>query len=196
MQDTLDQIPPEAWPIIDLLFNVTMAAAGIWLAITVFVVWRRHASNLTPVHAAGRNRKAQPDFLKVDRKARAEAIKRGAAHEKDLDRRDEAEAKAAAEAATAAAKAAEAEARRNAPMTFAQRISGLVTFLLSLFTLLSIIVSSIFTISRMGDYVGEYTAWERITSIIMQHPIAFTICVLIIIARIYTQFFPSAKKEG
>lgn len=192
MQETLDRIPPEAWPIIEILFNVTMAMAGIWLAITVFVVWRRHASNLTPVHAASRNRRAQPDFLKVDRKAREAAIRRGEAHEAGLDARDAAEEKAAAEAAAAAAKAAKAAE----PATFAQRIAGIVAFLLSLFTLLSIIVSSIFTISRMGDYVGEYTAWERITGIVMAHPIAFTICVLIILARIYTQFFPSAKKEG
>lgn len=192
MQETLDRIPPEAWPIVELLFNLTMAAAGIWLAITVFVVWRRHASNLTPVHAASRNRRAQPDFLKVDKKARAEAIKRGEAHEADLDAREEAEAKAAREAAAAAAKAE----REKGPMTFAQRMAGFVTFLLSLFTLLSIITSSIFTITRMGDYVGEYTVWERVVAIIKQHPIGFTICVLIILARIYTQFFPSAKKEG
>ncbi|MFN3313820.1 MAG: hypothetical protein ACK46Q_10165 [Hyphomonas sp.] len=192
MNETLDRIPPEAWPIIDILFNVTMAAAGIWLAITVFVVWRRHSSNLTPVHAASRSRKAQPDFLKVDHKARAAAIKRGEAHEAGLDMRDAEEAKAEAAAAAAAA----AAAKVKEPATFAQRIAGLVTFLMSLFTLISIIVSSVFTITRMGDYVGEYTAWERFTAIILQHPIAFTICLLIILARIYTQFFPSAKKEG
>lgn len=192
MNDTLDRIPPEAWPIIDILFNVTMAAAGIWLAITVFVVWRRHASNLTPVHVASRSRKAQPDFLKVDKKAREAAIKRGQVHEAELDARDAGEAKAAEAAAAAAA----ASARANEPATFAQRIAGIVTLLMSLFTLISIIVSSVFTITRMGDYVGEYTAWERISAIIMQHPIAFTVCLLIILARIYTQFFPSAKKEG
>lgn len=187
MNETLDRIPPEAWPIIDILFNVTMAAAGIWLAITVFVVWRRRASNLTPVHAASRSGKAQPDFLKVDQKAREAAIKRGELHEAALDERDAAEARAA--------KAAAAAAERG-PVTLAQRIAGLAAFIMSVFTLVSIVVSSVFTIARMGDYVAEYTAWDRISAIFMQHPIAFTVCVVIILARIYTQFFPSAKKEG
>lgn len=187
MEQTLQQIPPEAWPIIEILFNVTMAIAGIWLALTVFVIWRRHASNLTPVNSTSKNNKAQPDFLKVDQKAREEAIKRGDAHEKALDRRDAEEARAEARA--------NAVSRRE-PVSFAQRLAGLVTFIMSLFTLLSIVTSSVFTVSRMGDMVGEYTAMDRIVAIIMAHPIAFTVCALIIIARIYTQFFIPTKKEG
>ena len=76
MQETLDQIPPEAWPLITLLLNVTMAVAAVWLALTVFVWWRRSASNLTPVQSAGKNKAAQPDFLKVDHAAREAAIAR------------------------------------------------------------------------------------------------------------------------
>jgi len=187
MEQTLQQIPPEAWPIIEILFNVTMAAAGIWLAITVFVIWRRHASNLTPVNAADRNKKAHPDFLKVDQKAREEAIRRGEAQEQALDKRDADAAKAEA--------AAQRKSSRE-PATFAQRIAGLVTFIMSVFTLLSIITSSVFTVSRMGDMVVGATAWERVVAIVSAHPIAFSVCALIILARIYTQFFASAKKEG
>ena len=187
LQETLQQIPPEAWPIIDILFNVTMAAAGIWLALTVFVIWRRHASNLTPVNATSRNPKAQPDFLKVDQKAKAEAIKRGDAHEKALDRRDAEEAKAATKANSAS---------RREPLTFAQRLAGLVTFVMSVFTLFSIVTTSIFTVSRMGDMVGEMSAVDRIVAIVMAHPIPVSVCVLIIFARIYTQFFMTAKKES
>lgn len=187
LQETLQQIPPEAWPIIDILFNVTMAAAGIWLALTVFLIWRRHASNLTPVNATSRNHKAQPDFLKVDQKARAEAIKRGDAHEKALDRRDAEEARAEAKANSAL---------RRKPLTFAQRLAGLVTFVMSVFTLFSIVTTSIFTVSRMGDMVGEMSAVDRMVAIVMAHPIAVSVCLLIIFARIYTQFFMIAKKEG
>lgn len=187
MEQTLQQIPPEAWPIIEILFNVTMALAGIWLALTVFVIWRRHASNLTPVNAASKNNKAQPDFLKVDQNARAEAIKRGDLHQQALDRRDAEEARAEARANSVS---------RREPLTFMQRLAGLVTFIMSLFTLLSIVTSSVFTVSNMGNMVGEYTAVDRITAIIMAHPIAFTICALIILARVYTQFFMTSKKEG
>lgn len=187
MEETLAQVPPEAWPIIEILFNVTMALAGVWLAITVFVIWRRHASNLTPVHAAERNKRAHPDFLKVDQKARQEAIKRGDTYEKALDRRD-------AEAARAEARAESAS--RREPLSFAQRLAALVTFIMSVFTVLSIITTSVFTVSRMGDMVEGATAVERVGAIIMAHPIAFTICLLIIFARVYTQFFMNAKKEG
>lgn len=187
MEQTLQQIPPEAWPIIEILFNVTMAIAGIWLALTAFVIWRRHSSNLTPVNATSRSHKAQPDFLRVDQKARAEAIKRGDMHEQALDRRDAEEARAEAQANSAS---------RAEPVSFAQRLTGLVTFIMSIFTLLSIVTSSVFTVSRMGDMVGEYTATDRIVTILMAHPIAFTVCGLIILARIYTQFFMTARKES
>jgi hypothetical protein len=179
MEQTLEQIPPEAWPIIDLLFNLTMAAAGIWLAVTAFVIWRRHASNLTPVNAAERSSKAQPDFLKVDQKAREEAIERGDKYDKVLDRRDAAEA-----------------ASRLKPAKSAQKAAGLAAFVMSVFTVMSVISSSIFTVTHVGNLANEFSAWDRARAIIENHPIAFTVCVLIILARIYTHFFPPAEKEG
>lgn len=181
MDQTLQQIPPEAWPIIDLLFNVTMAAAGIWLAVTAFVIWRRHASNLTPVNAAERSSKAQPDFLKVDQKAREEAIERGDDFDKSLDRRDAAEARAAS---------------RLRPAKSVQKVAGIAAFIMSIFTILSVIVSSVFTLSGVGRIASDFTTWERARAVIEAHPIAFTVCLLIIFARIYTHFFPPEKKEG
>ena len=180
MEQTLESIPPEAWPIIDLLFNITMAAAGIWLAVTAFVIWRRHASNLTPVNAAEKNRKAQPDFLKVDQKAREEAIERGDAFEKALDRRDAAEEQAAS---------------RLRPVKKAQKVASLAALIMAVFSIMSVVTSSVFTVTNAGNLAGDFATWERAQAIISEHPIAFTMCVLIILARIYTYFFP-AKKEG
>lgn len=179
MEQTLEQIPPEAWPIIDLLFNLTMAAAGIWLAVTAFVIWRRHASNLTPVNAAERSGKAQPDFLKVDQKAREEAIERGDKYDKVLDRRDAAEA-----------------ASRLKPAKSAQKAAGLAALVMSIFTIMSVITSSFFTMTGVGQIAGEFSTWDRARAIIEAHPIAFAVCVLIILVRIYTHFFPPAEKEG
>ncbi|MEQ9507291.1 MAG: hypothetical protein RLO80_13615 [Hyphomonas sp.] len=179
MEQTLESIPPEAWPIIDLLFNITMAAAGIWLAVTAFVIWRRRASNLTPVNAAEKNRKAQPDFLRVDQKAREEAIERGDAFEKVLDRRD----------------AAEEAASRLRPARKAQKVASLAALIMAVFSIMSVVTSSVFTVTNAGNLAGDFATWERARAIISEHPIAFTLCVLIILARIYTYFFP-AKKEG
>ncbi len=183
VQDTLDKIPPEAWPLIDLLFNLTMAAAGIWLAITVFVIWRRKSSNLTPVNVPDKNRKAQPDFLKVDKKARQTAINRGESFDKELQRREREEARN--------------KARKNRdPSSIGQRIAGLITLIMSLFTLASMIYGSIFTVTRMGGMMEEYSTQERIVAVIQNHPIAFAITVLVIIARIFTFFTKRNELEG
>src|SRR5687768_3481576 len=96
MQNVLDRIPPEAWPLVDRLIPITVAVAAIWLALSIFVYWRRRAANLTPVTAPRRNKDAQPDFLNVDHKARREAIERGEAFERELEEREAEEARIAA----------------------------------------------------------------------------------------------------
>jgi hypothetical protein len=67
---------------------------------------------------------------------------------------------------------------------------------MSVFTVMSVISSSIFTVTHVGNLANELSAWDRARAIIENHPIAFTVCVLIILARIYTHFFPPAEKEG
>lgn len=180
MQETLDQIPPEAWPLIDLLFNLTMAAAGIWLAITVFVLWRRHASNLTPVNAASKRKSAQPDFLEVDHKARKEAIARGESFDKELARREREEARAA----------------QRSPATLSQKIASFISFYMSLFTLATMIFGAIFQISRMGAMMQEYSSFERILAVIQNHPIAFTVASLVVVFHIYRFVAHRQWQEG
>jgi hypothetical protein len=147
--------------------------AIIWLNVIVFVVWavmtalvhmRRSASNLTPVNAPDAKKSAAPDFLSVDQKARREQIRRGEAYEKELDRRDEAEAEAAARAA-------------RKPETMLQRLAGIATFLLSIFTLLSTAVGVIFQVNRIGDTLSHA---DRLGALIQQYPIPFAICVFVI----------------
>ena len=125
MQETLDKIPPEAWPLIDLLFNLTMASIGIWLVLTVFVWMRRRASNLTPVNAAHKRKDAQPDFLKVDDKAREEAIKRGEEYDKDLERQ------------------ARKRAKSKDPASLSERFASFVSLFMSLFTLATMVFGAV-----------------------------------------------------
>ncbi|MDX1294342.1 MAG: hypothetical protein R3265_16115 [Hyphomonas sp.] len=183
MSETLNQIPPEAWPLIDLLFNLTMASAGIWLGITVFVLWRRASSNLTPVNAAEKSRKAQPDFLKVDKKARAEALERGDAFDKELERREREEEKAKARGG-----------RR--PATVGQRLARFLSFFMSLFTLATMIFGAIFQVSRMGQMMQEYSTLERIIAVIQNHPVSFTIATLVIVFQVYRFFSERNWQEG
>lgn len=183
MSDALDQLPPEAWPLIDLLFNLTMAAAGIWIAITVFVLWRRNASNLTPVNSASKDRGAQPDFLRVDKKARKEALARGEAFDKEIDRRDH--------------KAEKAKARgTRKPATASQRIALFVSFLMSLFTLATMTFGAIFQVTRMGEMMKEYSTLERLSAVIQAHPISFSVATLVIAFQVYRFFTERNWQEG
>lgn len=185
MQDTLDKIPPEAWPIVDLLFNLTCAAAAIWLAITVFVLWRRHASNLTPVNAAEKNKKASPDFLKVDKAARAEAIARGESFDKELERREREEARAKAVAAGTA----------NASL--GQKIAGWSTFILAVFSLLSGALTVILTMQRLDGMTAEYGTWQGLVNLFQARPIAFTVATTVIVLKIIHFVIEHRKsKEG
>lgn len=177
----INDIPPDAWPWIDLLFNVTLAVVGIWLAVTVFVMWRRSASNLTPVNSVDRNKRAQPDFLKVDEAARREAAERGEAFDKELDKRDEEEAHNLRR-----------QARRG--RSAGQRLAGLVSLFMAAFTLVSMIVSVVWQIGFMGRILEQYSAGDRLLMVVQSHPIGVTVALLVIAYHIY-RFFSDRKWE-
>lgn len=183
MNEALSQIPPEAWPLIDLMFNITMVMVAAWLAITVFVWWRRSASNLTPVNAASKNQAAQPDFLNVDHKARGEALAKGDAFGKALEKRERAEAAAAARAGRSTRSAA-------------QRIAGLLSFFMSLFTLSTMVFGAIWQISRMGQMMREYSTLERLFAVVQNHPISFTVAILVIGFHVFRFISDRQWKEG
>ncbi len=178
MSETLDQIPPEAWPIIELLFNLTMAAAGLWLAITVFVIWRRHASNLTPVLSPTKKGRAQPDFLEIDKEARARAIARGEKFDAELARRER----------------EESAGKPQPPL--AQRLAGWVTLFMSVFTLITMLFGAVTQVTKMGEIMQQYSTEERILAAIRNHPIAFTIVVLVIGSQIFLYFSNRKWKES
>lgn len=183
LQNAIEQIPADAWPMIDLLVNIMFVAVGIWLFIAIFVYLRRLASNLTPVNAAQKNRKASPDFLKVDKKARKAAIARGKGFEKELDRREREEARA------------DARARRS-NATLGQRIASLFSLFMSLFTLATMIFGAIFNVSRMGRMMKDYSAQDRIMAVVKDHPIAVVIASLVIAYHIFKFFSDRKWKEG
>lgn len=181
MEDAINNIPPEAWPTITILFNVTCVVTAMWLAWTVFVMWRRHASNLTTSSGMSPNRKAEPDFLHVDEKARKEALERGMAYEDYLEKRDVEEARAA-----------ERERRRKESML--SRIGRLVSFGMALFSLATMISGTMFQVSIMGRYWDQYSAGERLTRVVQEHPVGVTVTVAVILVNIVT-FVANRKWE-
>ena len=178
MQNVLDRVPPDAWPLIDRLIQITVVVAAIWLALSVFVWWRRRAANLTPVTAARRSKSAQPEFLKVDHDARRAAIERGEAFERQLEIREAEEARAAMAAL--------------APATTAGRLARIAALVMSLFTLVSIVIGAMLNIGRMGELMQQYSSAERIAAVIRNHPVGTAVLVLVILAALY-QFFQERR---
>lgn len=172
MNEAIEQIPPEAWPLIELLLKITVLAAVVWLAATVFVWWRRSASNLTPINAANKNSNAEPDFLSVDHKARSQAEARGEAFDKKLEKEERAAAKAAARGG------------RTQNQT-TQKLAGIVSLFMSLFTLATMILGSIWQVSRMGQMMQEYSTFERISAVVQNHPISFAVAAVVIGVHVY-----------
>ena len=173
VQDVIAAIPPEAWPLIDILFNIVMAVTAVWLAWTVFIWWRRSASNLTAVSDVSPNKKATPDFLSVDEKARKEAIKRGESFDRELSRREREDEKAR---------------RRKAlkKETAFGRIGRLLSFGMALFSMATMISGTLFQVSIMGRYWEQYSASERLVAVIQNHPIGVAVTVLVIVYNLFT----------
>ena len=173
VRNAIEAVPPEAWPLIELLFNVTLAFTLAWLAWTVFVMWRRSASNLTAIRGAKPNPNAEPDFLSVDKKARREAIEKGEAFEKEMQRRDRDEANNARRAA------------RNKE-TMLGRVGRLISFGMALFSIATMISGTLFQVSIMGRYWEQYSAAERLTAVIQNHPIGVSVTIAVIVYNIVT----------
>ncbi|MEL7190173.1 MAG: hypothetical protein AAGK17_11520, partial [Pseudomonadota bacterium] len=138
VNQAIDRIPPDAWPFIDILFRITIALAVLWVVLSLIGWWRRRAYNLTVASTAGRNKKAQPDFLNIDEKARKEQIKAGERHEDVLEEREKEEALAVLKAA-------------KEPVTLASRLASMATFLMSIITLITGFSGAILGVGRIGD---------------------------------------------
>jgi len=179
MNEIAEQIPPEAWPLIDAAFWITAAFTLIWWLIALFVYLRRSASNLTPVQAARKTASHAPDFLSRDHRARDEALARADAFEKDLSSKEVEEARAATKAP-------------RDPWSLAGTVARLVSLFMSLFTLATMVHGSIWQISRMGSLMREYTTLERMGAVIREHPVTFTIATVVIVYHIW-RFFADRK---
>lgn len=173
LQTPTDVAAPESWPSIDLILNGTLVAAGVWLAASLAIRWRRRAWNLTPVDAASKNKKAQPEFLSVDNKAREEARERGDAFEARLVEREKRDGQADL-------------ARAEAPLSFGRRLAGFAALGMSVFSLLTMIFGSIWQVSWMGRLLDEYSADGRLMAVVKSHPIAVAVAALVVLYHLFT----------
>ena len=148
-----------------------VAFAALWLVSTIFIHMRRRATNLTSAQQAGVNKNAAPDFMKVDHKARDEAMKRGEAYDQQLVEREK-----------AAAAAAAGEKLKKEPVGILKMISGIAAFLFSLFTLVGAIVSTFRTLDSAGVQLSKM---DQVGAVVAQYPIPSIICIFVIGYTIY-----------
>lgn len=177
----IDSIPPDAWPVIDLMMRITIGLAAAWFVLSLIGWWRRRAYNLTIASTASRNKKAKPGFLDVDHKAREGAIARGEAYAEALDEREREEALAALKAAAG-------------PVSLLSKFTRLATLGMSIITLLTGFSGAIFNVTKMGEYVEVATTAGRIQYIIEQHPIG-TAVVMFVIGYSIWRYFADKKWE-
>lgn len=182
MDAALNSIPPEHWPLIELMFQITIVVTVAWLLWTVFITWRRSASNLTTIRGAKANRKAEPDFLSVDDLLRKEALKRGEAFEKELEASEREEERARLR-------------KQKTKQGIIGRAGQLISLFMAVFTVATMISGTIFQVSIMGQYWERFSASERLTTIITEHPIGVTVTVLVILYNI-TRFIFNFRKES
>jgi hypothetical protein len=182
MQNVIEQIPPEQWPLINTLFKITIVLALVWLAVALIAWWRRSAYNLTVAATADRAKQAQPDFLKINKEARAEAIERGEDHEAELAERERREAAAARQAA-------------NQPLAATGRLASVATFLMSLFTLLTALSGAALNVGVMGDHVQKLTTAGKLKYLIYEHTLGCAVVAFVIGYHIW-KYFHDKKWKG
>lgn len=161
-------IVPESW--FDRFLLVAGAIAVLWLALEVFLIWRRQATNLTPVTRPKVSRRAQPDFLKVDHAARAAALGRADEFAAELDRRDAEEARAAAEN----------HAQAPSRVASASRIASLAALFMSVFSLAAMIAGAVWQVQWIGVVMDRYSTVERLLAVLRAHPVAFAVSAVVI----------------
>lgn len=182
VQEVVEQIPPEAWPLLDLMFKIVIGLFIVWICLSLIAWWRRRAYNLTVASTARVNKKKQPGFLSVDKKDRERQIGRGEAHEDALDERDREDAAAALKAA-------------KEPLTIGARIAKLATFLMSIVSLLTGFSGAMLGVQRLGGDISELSAAGRIKELVIEYPLGVAVCVFVIGFQIWQYFKKEKWKE-
>lgn len=165
-----------AW--LEPLLWVTVVIVAIWIASSVFIHLRRRATNLTSTHSAKVDKNATPDFMSVDHKAREAAVKRGETYDRELTERERAEAAAAT-----------GKTVKKGNATLLQSLSGMASFLFSLFSLAGICVNVFSQMDRMNTQLSKS---DQIFAAVQKYPIPTAICVFVLV---YTLWYWISNKK-
>ncbi len=150
---------------------------GLWLVTGVIGYMHRRAYNLTRAES-GRSKNIQPDFLRVDHKKRDAAMKRGAAYDRELERRDEAEA-----------------AALKPPVDRLHAWSKAAATVSAAFTLLTAVIGTLTKVDSMQAGAQQLGSWDSLVDTMNRHPIGSSVAIIVIIANVIV-FIKAAKKAS
>ena len=162
-----------SWVPQQLLIQATTIAAVVWLALTVFIVWRRSATNLTPVDLPSVNRKVQPDFLKRDVKGQQAALARADAADKELTERERQRQVALAAKDQPPAVGAVHSSR-------SWQIMGLIAVSLAIATLATVLIGAFMPDSTIGRYITEKGGLEAF----VEHPVGIGLSLVVLALKL------------
>ncbi len=156
----------ENWTNVDLVLKAMMIAGLAWLVLTIFIYWRRRATNLTPVDMPCLNPAAQPDFLSINQEKMESALKRGDQFDEILDRREQ----IPGELKTAKT---------------ARSICGYIAVTLSVLSMLIVVAGSIWPTSVAGQSIVSDSNEGHLIDVVQSYPIAISIALFAICISIW-----------
>jgi hypothetical protein len=160
------------------IFNIMtwggIVLGGLWLVTGVMGYMHRRAYNLT--HAeSGRNQKIKPDFLKVNKKAREEAMERGEAYDEKLDVR-------------------EGAPPPPAPAAFLERLARAGATITALFGLIAAVVGTLTRAGSLQAGIEEIASFDKLMTILRNYPLGAAVAVIVVAANVIA-FYTAEKKK-
>lgn len=179
-------IPASLTTWLDPLTVALGLAVLAWLVSFLFQAWRRRSYNLTPMESAETGQ-TRPDFLKVDRQARATALARGDEYRRTREQPTDG--------------TADPPPTPDQPPTQRNRLGhwlrvGAVA--LALANLLVISAGAVYRAQRTHELFYSLTSWERIQALIEQYWIGAGLAVLVIVVQLvkFLQLVFAGDQQG
>jgi hypothetical protein len=174
MGDAVWTIPDNYRQIFTIVSWVLVVAGGLWLVTGIMGYLHRRAYNLTYAESS-RSQNIKPDFLKVNKGAREDAIERGDAFDEKLARR-------------------EGAPPPPAPSDLFERITRAATTITAVFGLIAAIVGTITKAESLQTGLERVGSWQKLTTIVTTYPIGTLLVGIVIVANI-AGFYTSEKKK-
>lgn len=150
--------------VLQILAWCVVIFGGLWLVTSVIGYFHRRAYNLT--HAeSGTSQNIKPDFLKVDREKRAEAVARGEAFDRTLVERERKKAP-------------------PSPVDGACYWSRLAATAAAVIGLVATIVGTLQKISSIQSDVQKLSSWDQFVEIVRQNQVGAIVAMTVIAANV------------